>query len=522
MSLASLARERMHHLLPLVISLPLLMAVETPRREVVVRAHGVERNEVLRLLVSVYERDNDSRYPLSTLDSGSFSLVSQENVPMGKPFSVATVGSLFPGLKRATVVVFEANSGTPVREGVAIRSAIAEFLPSLRSPFLSVVATGVDASHELFNYTPLKAENPKALGRFVIDYQPLISRRGDAAGLCSALGVFKGWGTSDFSSFDQMNVVLVSQGNLIEEDEVRAGLCRADLVRSGVRLFSVVLGAVSSLKSSGGGESPKGAVEERPGFVQHVAPLGDIQSALNNIRAYLDDEYVLDFDRTRLAHDPRLFEQEMLLQVAYHGNLVHSAPLLVTFPKVVVKEPEVAPSPTPPPAKVSATGGRRHSSSGLSAQRFLVLGGAVLSLVVASALGALVFLRKRRVFCATCGHPVAENHESCPFKSDKCVARLRVMQGECSGMMFPLFVGVNSFGSGRRNAVSVGATGIERHHGRISIAKRKVVYYPNGGGTDRINGWTVHEPRLIAHGNIIRIGDTVFCFELRESAGALE
>jgi hypothetical protein len=55
------------------------------------------------------------------------------------------------------------------------------------------------------------------------------------------------------------------------------------------------------------------------------------------------------------------------------------------------------------------------------------------------------------------------------------------------------------------------------NHGTIRIDGQKALYSPRKSGRDRINGWIVHEPRLLGVGSLLSIGDQKLRLEVKPS-----
>jgi hypothetical protein len=53
------------------------------------------------------------------------------------------------------------------------------------------------------------------------------------------------------------------------------------------------------------------------------------------------------------------------------------------------------------------------------------------------------------------------------------------------------------------------------NHGAIQLDGQKAIYTPSILSRDRINGWLVHEPRLLGIGSILSIGDQTLRFEVK-------
>lgn len=471
------------------------------QRQVTLRGYEIFDKRKLRMHVIVDESDAAGRYLLNTLDAKSFRLKSESeaHAPL-EPTSLSTYATRFPALSRQTALVFEAGVHLPQRQFDGIRAAVANFLTGFRSEVFSVRASTGEKESRLAWLAPGQSENPRALQKSILESAPVAGRAGIAAGLCAAVKEFEG--DSAEIPFKQKSLILLSNAPA-ESDaawlEAKRCLVRANEL--GVRLFWIRIREQSAVLPAGSkiDAAIQSWVEKTGGFVSHSSAMADPTAALNNVRAYLDDEYVLEFDLTK--HEPYSEAFAFAVTVNYHGNILRSK--VLEF-KGFTAEPR-------PEALLS-----EQQAQNLAQQREKrKIGILVLSLLL-TALLVFYFLKRNSAGCGKCGFRVHRTFHDCPFKNPKTFGRLSVIQGPALGAEFPLFSGINTIGRGKGNTIHWNAGGLAKKHARITVMQRKALFEPVKGSETRINGVRIAEPRLLGSGTILRIGETVCRVDFKE------
>jgi hypothetical protein len=472
------------------------------KRTLNIRSQEVFDKRMLRLFVLLDESDAEGRYLLNTLDARSFRLFAKEasEAPVDVR-SLSTVATRSPPVPRETVIVFESQSDLGQQQSEAIRKAVASFLGGFRSDVLSVRMGNEDNVNRLAWVAPGQSENPRAIQRAVLDASVLAGAKGLTSAVCSAVGDLDVVPEQNGAIGVQRNLIVVSTDDTT--DNVRfseLGRCLSDAAKLKARVFWLRIKAQNAPQSASKlYRVISSAVEKSGGFVANVAATVDPSSALNNIRSYLDDEYVLEFDVTAIRPYSDAIDFE--LTANYHGHVVKSG---------FFRAEGFVAQPTPEELA-------RNAQIAEAAKR-KDLATVVLVVGLLSLTGGFFWIQLRRKIhvCGDCSYVVSRTFQDCPFRNEKCYGRLSVIQGPAVGAVFPLFSGENLVGTKRSIQIRLKGGGIARDHAKIVVSKRKALFVPMKGGTNRVNGVLTAEPRLLGSGTVVRMGDYVCRVDFKE------
>lgn len=476
---------------------------EKLKRSVVVRAHEVFDKRKLRLFVVVDEADTEGRYLLNTLDARSFRLSGKdsEDAPV-EVVSLSTIVTKSPPVQRETAIIFESSAELTQQQSDGIRKAVASFLGGYRSDVLSVRMGNEENSSRLAWISPSQSENPRAIQRSVLDSPVLAGARGLTPALCDGirdLNVIDSQGTGPHV---QRNVIVVSSDMpSVTKSFGEMAKCLSEADDIGARVFWVRLrsappGAENSGKFA---KTLSAGVFASNGFTHSIPLSADPLPALNNVRSYLDDEYILEFDLDRLK--PYSDTIELELTASYHGNIIKSG----------FFEAEGF-TPYPSPEDIA----RQAQIQDASRRKEIFTVGLIVGILSLTGIFFWFRLKKNVHVCQECSFVVARNFQDCPFRNPKCYGRLSVIHGPLLGKVFPLFSGENTLGSRRSSMVRLRGRGVAADHAKIVLSKRKALYSPAKGSECRINGIAAIEPRLLGSGSVIRIGDCVCRVDFKE------
>ncbi|MBM3380952.1 MAG: hypothetical protein FJY29_00730 [Betaproteobacteria bacterium] len=470
------------------------------RRNISIRAYEIFQQRKLRVHLSVDESDSGGHYFLNTLDAKSFRLKSDDpnELPV-EPSSLSTFSTRSPTLPRETALVFEANQAIPSTQSDAIRSAVAGFLDRFRSDVLTVRASVGEKDVRLAFIAPGQSENPRAIQRSILESKSLVGKAGIAAGVCAALGEMRS-SPSD-KSVIQKTLIFISRPAL-ESDKNWSDLksCLSKSEDSNIRFFWVRIHD----QNPGFGkidEEIQTKIEKSGGFVSRINATTDPLVALKNLRSYLDDEYVLEFDLSQ--HRPFSDVLKFRVTANYHGNLIRSEER--EFEGFIA---------LPRPEEIKRIEEIRDLERRKERRTYLFLAG----VLATSALVIVLLLRRNNAGCSKCGFRVAKNYQDCPFRNQKCFGRLSVIQGSLQGAEYPLFVGENTLGTAMSKTIRLRAKGLASHHAKIVLTQRKALFSPEKGAESRVNGVIATEPRLISSGTILRVGTLVCRIDFKEGA----
>lgn len=470
------------------------------RRSIFVRSVQVIKDRRLRAFAVVDEADSNGRYLLNTLDAKSFRLVNDDtNDRPLEPISLSTFSTLTPPSPRGTAVVFEANQSFSPQQLNSIRSGVASFLGGFRSELLTIHASTNDKSIRVAWNAPGQSENPRAIQKSILETEPLLGSGGVRAGLCAAYEELKE--IEDQFPGSQKNIIFVSRpANEGHSGWSQTRRCIINASEDGFRVFWVRL-RESATELGKFDAAIESVVEKSGGFVSKLRTNSDPVAALNNIRSYLDDEYVLEFDAAE--HRPYDDSFEAFLTASYHGNIYRSSG--VTFSGLRA---------LPDPDELLQEEERLRRTAAKERESFYFLG----AVIVFSGFFIVFILKRKSVGCAKCGFRVSSTFQDCPFRTQKCFGRLSVVQGPALGLEFPLFSGENSFGISSSNTIRWADKKLARKHGKIVITKRKALFVPSKGAETRVNGIIATEPRLLCSGTVLRVGESVCKVDFKEGA----
>lgn len=471
------------------------------QRKISIRAYEIFQERKLRIHLILDESDGSGRYLLNTLDAKSFRIQPEEasEAPI-EPTSLSTFANRSPAAYRETAVVFEANKQFSELQFNSIRSAVAGFLGGFRSDILSVRATTEEKESRLAWIAPGQSENPRAVQKSILESPSLDGRAGVAAGVCAAMKEFESESPS-MAPAQRSLIFISSAAGEGSSGWSNARKCLAQAIEARVRIFWVRIHD-QELRQVGEFDAViAGIVEKSGGFIGKLTATSEPVGALSNLRSYLDDEYILEFDFGQ--YRPYSDILKFSVSANYHGNIYRSAEL--KYEGFVAK---------PRPDELERVEQARESARLKERQTFYFIS----AVLLLSAFFIVYFLRRNTAGCQKCGFRVSSSFQDCPFRNSKCHGRMSVIQGPGLGSEFPLFSGENTFGSSLANTIRWRAKSLARKHGRIVITKRKALFLPVRGSQTRVNGVIATEPRLLSSGSILRIGDVVCRVDFKEGA----
>ncbi|MFZ9519024.1 MAG: FHA domain-containing protein [Silvanigrellaceae bacterium] len=472
------------------------------KRTLHIRSKEVFDKRMLRLFVLLDESDTEGRYLLNTLDARSFRLFAKEatDAPLDVR-SLATVATRSPPVQRETVIVFESQPDMGQQISESIKKSVASFLGGFRSDVLSVRMGNEDNVKRLAWIAPGQSENPRAIQRAILDTPGLPGARGLTSAVCSGVDDLNTEPARDGMPEVQRNLIVVSTDDAGEDVRFsELARCFSNAIKLNARVFWLrmkpqnVQQPVSKLS-----RVVSSAVEKSGGFIAQVASSSDPSFALNNIRSYLDDEYVLEFDVSNVKPYSDVIDFE--LNASYHGHVVKSGFFRVDgF------------SALPTPEMLA-----RNAQLAEAAKR-KDLATVGLAIVLLTLTGAFFWMQLRRKIhvCGDCAYVVAQNFQDCPFRNEKCHGRLSVIQGPSVGAVFPLFSGENLVGSKRSMAIRLKGGGMSREHAKFVLSKRKALIVPMKDAVVRVNGVLTTEPRLLGSGTVVCMGNYVCRVDFKE------
>lgn len=483
------------------------------KRKLAVRAHEVFEQRKLRIYAVADESDSEGRFLINTLDSRSFKLFG--NDPKEAPLDVAslsTVATKSPAVPRETAILFESSQMLTQQKSESVRKAIASFLNGFRSDVLTVRMGNDEKNVRLAWISPSQSENPRAVQRAVLDSPAVTGAHGIVSPVCSGVRDLNILGVQNPPVLVQRNIIIVSSDSPSTSkniSELRA--CLSEAIDYGARIFWVELketvmpdaGKESTIKASEAlTESSKiiaAAVQKSRGIRIGVSGTADPTAAFVNLRSYLDDEYILDFDLSNFRPYSDVIEVELVAN--YHGHVLKSG---------FFKAEGFVARPTPEDLERTARlqdNRRRKEMTNL-----------LLVFLMVSGIGVFfwIWLRKKAHVCQDCTYVVENNFSDCPFRNSKCYGRLSVIHGTMTGKVFPLFSGDNSLGSRRSSTVRLKGRGIEGLHAKIVLSKRKALLTPMSPSGIRVNGFLTTEPRLVGSGTVLRIGEVICRLDFKQ------
>ncbi|NBX17694.1 MAG: FHA domain-containing protein [Proteobacteria bacterium] len=501
----------------IVFSLFLISAAETPNpsrspvaaplaRKLTVRAQEVFDQRKLRIYAVADESDAQGRFLINTLDSRSFKLFGSD--PKEAPLeaaSLSTVATKSPAVSRETAILFESSNQLNQQISDSVRKAVAAFLNGYRSDVLTVRMGNEDKNSRLAWISPSQSENPRAVQRSILDSPAVQGTQGMTSPVCAGVRDLNIVGSQNSQVMVQRNVIIVSSAHSAASkklSELRA--CLAEAVDYGARVFwieikdaptpAAVQQPEKSVAPSGSDFSKviSSAVEKSGGIRLAVGGTADPAAAFANLRSYLDDEYVLEFDLSQFRPYSDVIELELVAN--YHGHVLKSG-----FFKAEGFTAQPTPDDLERSARLTELRKRKETIN------------LIVIFVLVSGLGIVLWnwLRRKAHVCRDCTYVVEHSFSDCPFRNAKCYGRLSVIHGPMTGKVFPLFSGDNTLGRGGSNTVRLKGEGVERLHAKIVLSKRKALLTPVSKGGIRVNGLLTGESRLVGSGTVLCIGSVV-------------
>ena len=473
----------------------------------------------IRLIFSAQENNGSQRFPITTIDR-SMVKVDFMNVsaPPAEAESLMLNGSGGTELKRAMFVGFSLHRKLRARAIEEVRADVGDLIKQLPAELLTVAAISQDSARVIADVTPQKSDNINRISQQLQALEPEGEGPALADTLCVAAERFHAWDLGGFKKSDQKVLILLSTpGDAPGKERFRGQNCWRSLLDQGVRVFFVSFGDPSGVSHF----NLVDVAQESGGYAHRVSGPVEMNAAVKNIIALLQNEYVVDVTAPAISEDDQPLE--LKVRIAYHDATFESHLFDVGF---VI--PALARGAT---TDVNLPGGSADGDHGqqLSANSTVMFHGGLLALGITAFLGIagvigvpLIKHRAKTTGCSTCGSRVYRDHSDCPFRKSNCVARLVYIGGPNAGQTIPLLAGatrLSRFGF-RGAGIAVSGRKIDWfNHGTIIIDGSKAIYTPVRFSRDRINGWLVNEPRLLGVGGVLRIGDQNLRFEMKPQIG---
>lgn len=468
----------------------------------------------IRIFMSATERANGIRFPISTIERNMVKVhFTNTATPPADAISLSILGSQQGDLKRAMFVAFDLDRTLNARALAEVKDRVSEIVADLPAQYLTVTALSQGSARIVADATPENSDNINRIQQQLAALAPEGEGPVLTDTLCVAAERFHAWNLNGFTGGDQKVLIIVSpNGDSPSSERFRGENCWRSLVEQKVRVFQVAFGKAERRPSFDLTE----VAPDSGGFVHSVSGPLDILAAVKNVIANLRNEYVLDVD----APDISLEDQplELSVKVTYHETVISSAVHNVGFviPSLAhVFSTKTAAKPEQDTA-VDHTEELEHARK----MRFLQI---VALIVVCMVLVVLVHrtirYRLRTSSCSTCSARVKKDHSDCAFRKPDCIARLVFVTGPFAGMTFPLMRGPNRISALAKSGVVLPRGGVHWfNHGTIVVDGFKASYTPKKLGKDLVNGWPVHETRLLGIGHVLRIGRHQLRFEVKPQA----
>lgn len=494
---------------------------ETPRAngeiERVIEISGVEHkaDHRIRIFMSATERANGIRFPISTIERNMVKVhFTNTSTAPADAISLSILGSQSSDVKRAMFVAFDLDRTLTARALTEVKDRVSELVADLPAQYLTLTAMAQGSARIIADATPENSDNINRIQQQIAALAP----EGDGPvltdTLCVAAERFHAWDLNGFKSGDQKVLIIVApNGDSPVSERFRGENCWRSLIEQKVRVFQIAYGKPERKPAF----DLAAVAPDSGGYVHSVSGPLDILAAVKNVIANLRNEYVLDVD----APDISLEDQplELSVKVTYHDTAISSPIHNVGF--IIPTLGQVFRS-NKKQTKMEQEPNMDHTSEIESArkERFLMI---VLLIVICIAIiintFSIVRKRLKTTDCNTCGARVKKDHSNCAFRKPDCIARLVFVSGRYAGMTFPLIRGSNRLSAFAQSGVVLPRGGVSWfNHGTIVVDGFKAAYTPKKQGRDSINGWPVHETRLLGIGHVLKIGKHQLRFEVKPQA----
>ena len=515
-------RDLISRLLVLIV-LPTIVGSATPKMRdggAITRTAEIQQvqqleDKKIRINFNAQENDGVQRFPITTIDRSMVKVdFTNTSAAPANAQSLLLHGAGGTDLRRALYVGFSLHRNLKQRAIEELRSNISDIISELPAELLTVSAISQDSARVLADVSPQKGDNINRILQQLQSLEPEGEGPALADTLCVAAERFHAWDLSHFQRADQKVLVLITNpGDAVSTDRFRGQNCWRSLLDQGVRVFSVIFGQEIGKSTF----DLVNVAQESGGYVHRVGGPVEMNAAVKNVIALLKTEYVIDVDAPDIALEDQPLE--LKVRISYHDETFESPIFNVGF--VIPALSKMLSTPTP---LVDAADEQKSSDSiAAYAGRFLMA--VLLFFLMAVMVGMVGFVAYRHLkylnstqHCNTCGLRVVSDHSTCPFRKVSCVARLVVIGGPYSGQTIPIMAGGNVIARFNWSSEKAKVRGRKIrwwNHGAIQLDGQKAIYTPSILSRDRINGWLVHEPRLLGIGSILSIGDQTLRFEVK-------
>jgi hypothetical protein len=494
-----------------------------------VRIRAVEPTDDFKLIVfsRVHEEENKILFPVTTLDREAFTLTLGKSDPARlKPDSLSTFSTLAQPRVRRLVVTLPVAANVPRATLDDIRQTLAENLPLTRSEFFSVLSVTSSGELEVAGTSPGESDNVRALQKKILDAPPAGENTGIHQAVCAAAKKFASWAPYASRPGEQRAAILIGNPSVESKDGLkRLSACLDQLKVAEVAVYLLRADSIPPLPVGAEQVFQDGA-RLGGGFVQRISSRVDLYPALSNVLGNLNEEYVATFDlfsligtwegRNAIAQDGVSY---LDLGVSYHGQDVSSGMSSVPLPATWRDNIE----------RINKAGTSREKAirlfTDLNPPERIVAG--VLAVILLVTLFFIlrywflsIRLAMRSVRCRTCGLRVKRSFSNCPYRDNSFAGWLSILNGPDVGMVLPVMEGRNLLGTSDACNIHTGkGYRIRRKHAELLLDGGKAQLKLLRGGIlrhgDQINGFEIKEPRLLCHGDVVKLGKAFMRFELR-------
>lgn len=485
--------------------------------ERVIEINSVEHkaDHRIRIFMSATERANGIRFPISTIERNMVKVhFTNTSTAPADAISLSILGSQPGDLKRAMFVAFDLDRNLSARALTEVKDRVSELVAELPAQYLTLTAIAQGSARIIADATPENSDNINRIQQQIAALAPEGEGPVLTDTLCVAAERFHAWDLNGFKGGDQKILIIVApSGDSPASERFRGENCWRSLIEQKVRVFQIAYGKPAHRAAF----DLAAVASESGGYVHTVNGPLDILAAVKNVSANLRNEYVLDVD----APDISLEDQplELAVKIAYHDTAISSDVYNLGF--IIPSLGRVFGS-IKNSAKVDQDTNIDHVSDLETARKerfFMIVLLIVLIIAITIIMYRIIKKRMRTNDCNTCGLRVKRDHSDCAFRKPDCIARLVFISGPFAGMTFPLLRGPNRLSAFAKTGVVLPRGGVSwLNHGTIVVDGFKAAYTPKKQGRDHVNGWPVHETRLLGIGHVLKIGNHHLRFEVKPQA----
>lgn len=438
------------------------------------------KEDSFRIYLSVFEESDGNRYPITTIDSKSISFFVNADQKKSFPvYSLQRMQDFKDESSRVLMVGFDNSSLTQGQYLTEMKKATLQILNGVAAKELSVFTFGGATLKEIASISVDHQDNLNSITKKILSVESENSSVQFSNALCHAAEKVESLNLGKAIPENAQKVLILftdGQDNP-SSPKSKSQACWKKLEDQKVQVYTIFFDLTGDL----GPDLLTANTNRTGGYSHYIGDSFEHSRAAQVVVQNMLNEFVVDTKLSDVKQDGT--PQQIQAKVSHYDHVFKSKPFSITLDK-----------PNYWPLVAFAVG--------------------ILLIVIF----VVIFWRLRKKVCKTCGKKVDRNFSDCGFTQPKYVGHLTVLTNRQAGMKFPLLEGENFIGSSYGLQARIMDEKVSKKHAKITVLGRKALFEDLGSANGSlVNGWPTTHPRFLSHGTLVKVGDTVLKFEVKDA-----